>query len=148
MPSHSFRDLFFRARVSRSHRMGQSVNNRDARIADVLVRGKSLDELPRFVGKLHSRFADLFLEYSHLFRLRLARPPIRRRSQRFMDLFNFRPRLRRIIGKRVPRRLLVLRKAWWLQNEGSRREEQDSNGVYRTHLSYWPRRSPTETSRH
>ena len=65
-----------------------------------------------------------------------------------MHLFNFRPRLRWIVGKRVPRRLLVLRKAWWLQNEGSRREEQDSNDVYRTHLSYWPRRSPTGTSRH
>src|SRR6266496_1240346 len=40
--SHIRRNLFVSVRVPGSHRLGQRMDNRDARIADVLVRGESL----------------------------------------------------------------------------------------------------------
>src|SRR5438094_10194104 len=51
---------------------------------------------------------------------------------------HFRPRLRRIIGKRAPTRLLFLRKGWWLRHEESRGEEQEVDVAYRAHFSNLP----------
>jgi hypothetical protein len=38
------------------------VDNGDASVADIFIRGKPLNELTGFIGKRHRRLANLFLK--------------------------------------------------------------------------------------